>query len=228
MFRRRAMHFSWSEVAERMLDAFQRADQAREPRSEVHGRWLVAAAAPIPEFSSFAGWYRENIEVVQSGAFERLKALPAESPRFIQRQVRKSPWPEVYTFTMQVRPNAFHSLAMSICGETEEERASVKFDLCTGHATRGFVSDGWMLLDARISRVGGDFLCQAVVRGDWSPVLRCGLVMYRGHHYTNSKRKRQGLLVSHLSLSRGLPLAARVVRFSRLRSVLGRFLSGRA
>jgi hypothetical protein len=209
MYSRRASHFSWGRVAERMLDAFEGVgvDEGR-PEPEREGRWLISRGRDIAEFSSFDGWHAENIDIVDENGAQRLLAPPADSPRFMWRTVPKKPWPEVYTFSMQVRPNGHNALTLWLCGETDEERASVRFDLCTMTASAGLVSSNWILLDYRLTRVGEDVICHAAIRSDWAPSLRCQLVMNRGAVFTNDpKERRYGLQISRISLSHGLTTA---------------------
>lgn len=212
-FRRRASHFTWARVAERMLDAFSGRDQAARSEPDRLGRLLVAPPHHVPEprFASLATWRAHNVTVETSKDAERLVPGSDKPLHYIRRDLWKHPWPETYTFTATARPNGRDAVVMWLCGELDDERVEVKFNLETLEASPGRTTNGWVLLDAHAVKVGDEVLCQVVAQTDYAPILRCYLLLSRaGKLEFQPGPEEPGLEIRRVQLGKGVGLIADV------------------
>jgi hypothetical protein len=212
-FRRRASHFNWARVAERMLDAFTGRDQAIPSEPMRHGQLLVVPPPVVTDarFSSLATWRAQNVRVEHAQGADRLVPISAKPLHYVRRDVPKNPWPETFTFTFTVRPNGRDEVAAWLCGELDDERAEVRFDLERLEASPGRTTHGWVLLDATAVRVGQEVLCQVVAQSDHAPVLRCYvLVARRGKVEFQAEADEPGIAIRRLQLGKGVGLIADV------------------
>lgn len=130
---------------------------------------------------------------------------------YVRRDVRKHPWPETFTFTFTVRPNGRDEVAAWLCGELDDERAEVRFDLDRLEASPGRTTNGWVLLDANTVRVGDEVLCQIVAQSDYAPILRCYVLVARGGRVEfQAEADEAGIAIRCLQLAKGVGLIADV------------------
>jgi hypothetical protein len=128
---------------------------------------------------------------------------------FVRRDVAKNPWPETVTFTFTIRPNGRDDLTVWLCGELDNERAEVRFDLSRLEASAGRTTNGWVLMDANAVRVGEEVLCQVVAQSDYAPILRCYLLLSRsGSIEFEAEPEEQGIRIRQLQLGKGVGLIA--------------------
>jgi hypothetical protein len=209
-FRRRALHFTWAQVAERMLETFSGREQESraEPRRE--GDLLVAPPPPVadPRIARLGTWRTKNAVVQAHGDAERL--TPAPGPvHYLRRDLAKYPWPETFTLSFTVRPNGRDNLVVWLCGQMDEERMEVRFDLAAAEACYGRTTNGWALLEATALRVGDEVLCQVVAHSDWAPILRCYLLLMRGDALEfEAEPDEPGLVIRRVQLTKGMGLIA--------------------
>ena len=209
--RRRASHFTWAEVAERILDALSGRDGAARPAPVRQGRLLLAPPAPVADehFSSLSAWRRHNVTVSPADGAERIIPTAGSALHFVRRDVRKHPWPETFTFTCTVRPNDQDQLVVWLCGEFDNERTEVRFDLTSPQAIPGRATNGWTLLGANAVRLGEEVLCQLVAQSDYSSVLRCYVLLARdGKVEFESNAEDPGLEIGRVQLCEGMGLVA--------------------
>jgi hypothetical protein len=129
---------------------------------------------------------------------------------YARRDLRKCPWPETFTFTFTVQPNGGDGVVVWLCGESDDERAEVRFDLETLEASPGRTTHAWVLIDANIVRVGDETVCQVIAQSDWAPILRCYLLISRGGkvEFTVEGDNEAGLEFRRLQLAKGIGLIA--------------------
>jgi hypothetical protein len=207
-FRRRASHFTWAQVAERMLATFAGRDQEVRCEPGRQGNVLIAPPPAIRDsrFSSLANWRKHGVAV--EGA-ERIIPTSDRPLHYVRRDLRKHPWPETFTFTFTVRPNGREDVVVWLCGELDDERAEVRFDLASLEASPGRATHGWVLLDAIAVRVGEEILCQVVVHSDYAPVLRCYVLLARaGKIEFQAGSQESGIEIRRLQLRKGIGLIA--------------------
>ena len=210
-FRRRASHFTWAQVAQRMLDTFAGRDQVARSEPDQHGRLLVAPPPPgaDPRFSTLTTWRMHNVTVDAVEGANRLTPMPDRPLHYIRRDLRKHPWPETFTFTFTVRPNGRDDVVVWLSGELDDERAEVRFDLASLEAGPGRTTNGWALLDANAVRVGDEVLCQVVAQSDYAPVLRCYILFARdGKIEFQPGSDKPGIEIRRLQLGKGVGLIA--------------------
>lgn len=210
-FRRRASHFTWAQVAQRMLDTFTGRDRVVRNEPEQVGRTLIAPPAPVndPRFGSLAAWRPQNVNIESADGADRIIPVGDRPLHYARHDLRKYPWPETFTFTFTVRPNGRDNVAVWLCGEVDDERAEVRFDLETLQASPGRTTNGWVLLDAKAARVGEEVLCQVVAQSDWAPILRCYLLLSRsGKVEFQAEADEPGIEIRRLQLAKGVGLVA--------------------
>lgn len=210
-FRRRASHFNWTQAAERMIDTFTGRDRLVRSDPAQVGRMLVAPPQPVhdPRLSSLADWRPHNVRIEPAGNAERMVPIPDRPLHYARRDLRKHPWPETFTFTFTIHPNGRDDIAVWLCGELDDERAEVRFDLATLQASPGRTTHGWALLDANAVQLGEEVLCQVVAQSDWAPVLRCYLLLARsGKVEFEAEEDEPGIEIRRLHLGRGVGLIA--------------------
>ena len=210
-FRRRALHFTWSQVAQRMLDAFTGHEQAPRAEPQYHGRLLLAPPPSVPDrrFVELSTWRTHNATVVADGSSERLIPTTDKLLHYARHDARKYPWPETFTFTFSVKAGGSDGVVVWLAGEIDDERAEVQFDLEAMEASPGRTTHGWVLLDANIIRVGDEVLCQVIAQSDWAPVLRCYLLVSRaGKLEFPAATDERGLEIRRLNLAKGVGMIA--------------------
>ena len=212
LFRRRALRFTWAQVAERMLDTFLgRSQQAREEPRRV-GDLLIAPPPPVsdPRFAKLTTWRAKNAAVAPVADGECLTALPGPV-HYLRYDLPKYPWPETFTLSFTVRPNGRDNIAVWLCGELDEERLEVRFDFETLEVSHGKITNGWALLEATALRLGDEVLCQVVALSDWAPILRCYLLLTKGEAVEFAAGADEaGLEIRRVRLSSGVGLIADV------------------
>ncbi|MGZ2410656.1 hypothetical protein ACUXST_000053 [Sphingomonas sp. F9_3S_D5_B_2] len=207
-FRRRASHFTWSRVAERMLDTFAGRSEEVKPEPRQQGTLLIAPPAKVsaPRFSELATWQCKNVAVTPRAEAEALVPLQGQN-HFLRSELNKNPWPETFTLTFNVRPNGRDNLGVWLCGEFEEERAEARFDLQSLDVSTGRIANGWGLLQANAIRRGDEVVCQMVVHSDWAPVLRCYMLLARGESLDfEPDANEPGLEIRRIMVEKGLGL----------------------
>jgi len=210
-FRRRASHFTWADTSQRMLDTLSGRDLPQRLAPDRQGRLLLAPPQPVnePGFTSLAGWWAHNVEIKPVAGAEQVVPTTDRRLHYVRRDLRKYPWPETFTLTFTVRPNGRDDVAVWLCGEFDDERAEVRFDLTTLEVRPGRTMNGWVLLDANAVRVGDEILCQVIAQTDWAPLLRCYLlVARRGRIEFPAEEDEPGLAIRRLSLGKGVGLIA--------------------
>jgi len=210
-FRRRASHFTWGQVAQRMLDTFAGRDQATRREPTRQGKLLIAPPPAVSDtrFSSLANWRLHGLEVEAVDGTERVKPASDRLLHYVRRDLRKHPWPETYTFTFTVRPNGHDNVAVWLCGELDDERAEVRFDLSTLEASPGRTTHGWVLLDSNMLRVDDEVVCQVIAQSDYAPVLRCYiLIMREGKFEFEAEPDEPGIEIRRPQLGKGVGLIA--------------------
>ena len=211
-FRRRASHFTWGQVAERMLDAFTNGHVHASTEPRRMGNLLVAPPRPMKpglRLGDLGSWRRHHMDVVPSPDGHRLVPSTEKPLHYVRRDIGAHPWPETYTVSVKVRPNGRDDLVVWLAGEFDDERAEVRFDASNLRASPGRTTNGWVLLDADVVRVGEDVLCHMVVQSDWAPVVRCYLLLARGPRIEfQADADEPGLEVSSFRLSHGVGLVA--------------------
>lgn len=213
-FRRRASHFTWGQVAERMLDAFAngQAHAAAEPRR--FGNLLVATPTPVKRslgVEELANWRRHHMEVTPTSSGHRLVPSAEKPLHYTRRDLVANPWPETYTLSVRIRPNGRDDLVVWLAGELDDERAEVRFDVSNLRVSPGRTTNGWVLLDAHALAVGDEVLCHMVVQSDWAPLVRCYLLLARGPRIEfNAGSDEPGLEISDFRLGHGVGLVAQL------------------
>ena len=210
-FRKRALHFNWPRVAERMLATFSGRDTVAPPEPEQHGGFLVRPPAPLDDrrIPDLAKWRTHHARVEASDGGHRITPIPPRPLHFVRLDLVKHPWPEVFTLTFKVRPNGSNDLRVWLCGENDDELAEVYFDIAALRARPGRTTNGWILLDSNLVRVGDDLLCQIVAQSDWAPILRCYLMMARdGRAEFEAGDDEPGLEIRGVQLGKGAGLLA--------------------
>lgn len=209
--RRRASHFTWSQVAQRMLDTFTGRDRLAIIEPDRTGGMLVAPPSPINDrrFGSLAAWRARNVRIEPAGSAERMIPTSDKPVHYARHDLAKHPWPETFTMTFTVRPNGRDDVSVWLCGEIDDERAEVRIDLATLQASPGRTTNGWVLLDAKAVRVGDEVLCQVVAQSDYAPILRCYLLLARnGKLEFQVDGEEPGMEFRRLQLGKGIGLIA--------------------
>lgn len=212
-FRRRANHFTWAQVAERMLTTFAGRDQVVRCEPGRQGNLLIVPPPAIcdPRFSLLANWSAHSAEVGAVDRTERVMPTPDKTLHYVRNDLRKHPWPETFTFTFTVRPNGRDNVVVWLSGEFDDERAEVRFDLASLEASPGRTTHGWVLLEANAVRIDDEVLCQVVVQSDWAPILRCYLILARsGKVEFQAQPNESGLEIRRLQLGKGVGLIAEI------------------
>ena len=212
-FRRRASHFTWSHVAQRMLEAFTGRDRLVRAEPSRHGSLLIAPPAPIADarFESLANWRAQNVRIEAADSAERMTPISDRPLHYVRRELRKHPWPETFTFTFTVRPNGRDDITVFLCGELDDERVEVRFDLAALETSPGRTTNGWVLLDANAVRVGDEILCQIVAQSDFAPILRCYIFAARdGKVEFQPADEEPGIEIRRIRLGKGVGLIADV------------------
>ena len=210
-FRRRASQFTWAHTAQRMLDTLSGRDLSDRCEPGRQGNLLVAPPVQVadPDFSSLAKWRAYNIAIEASGDSARLRPTAEKPLHYIRRDVRKNPWPETFTFTFTVKPNQRDDMVVWLCGEFDNERAEMLFDLNNMEVGIGRTTNNWVLLDSNIVRVGDEVLCQVVAQSDYAPVIRCYLALARSRDIEfNAEADESGIQVRRLQLGKGVGFVA--------------------
>lgn len=212
-FRRRAKHFTWGRVAERILDTFNGRDRQAQRESVRQGDLLVTAPVPVTDgrFASLSNWKAQNVTIVPDGGAELLVPTGDKPLHYARRDVVKYPWPETFTLSFLVRPNGRNDIAVWLCGEFDDERAEVRFDLAALEASPGRVTGHWQLLDSSVIAVGEDILCTVVAQSDWAPILRCYLMLSRDSKVEfTAGADEPGIAIRRVQLGKGIGLVADV------------------
>lgn len=212
-FRRRASHFTWAEVAQRMLETLSGRDGIARLEPTCQGRLLAAPPTPVTDaqFPSLAKWRAHNIRIESADWAERLVPVSTNPLHYVRKDLRKHPWPETFTFTFTVRPNGRDDLVVWLCGEQDNERAEVRFNLTTLEASAGRTTNGWVLMGAYAVPIGDEILCQIVAHSDYAPILRCYLLLARaGSIEFEAEANEPGIGIRRLQLGNGVGLMADV------------------
>jgi hypothetical protein len=212
-FRRRASRFTWGQVAQRMLDTFTGRDEVIRAEVFRHGHLLVAPPAAVGDkrFSSLGAWRAQNVTIQPGNHGERMIPVTERPLHYARRELRKHPWPETFTISFMVTPNGRNDVAVWLCGEFDDERAEVRFDLDSLEASPGRTVGKWHLLDASAVKVGDQVLCHMVAQSDWAPVLRCYVLLSReGRIEFAADESEPGLEIDRLHLGKGVGLIADV------------------
>jgi hypothetical protein len=102
-------------------------------------------------------------------------------------------------------------LMVWLCGELDNERVEVRFDLKRLESSPGRTTHGWVLVDTSVVRVGDELLCQIVAQSDYAPVLRCYLLLERGGKLEfPADADEPGLEIRGLQLATGVAFVADV------------------
>jgi hypothetical protein len=221
-FRRRASHFTWAQVAQRMLDAFAGRDQVARCEPVQQGNLLIAPPPAVPDsrFPSFANWRSHGVKVEAVEGAERVIPTPEKPLHYVRRDLRKHPWPETFTFTFTARPNGRDDVVVWLSGELDDERAEVRFNLETLEVSPGRTTHGWVLLDANAVRVGDEVLCQVVVQSDYAPILRCYVLLARTAKIEfGAVSDEPGIQIRRLHLGKGVGLVADLCDTASIASV---------
>ena len=210
--RRRASHFTWAEVAQRMLDTLSGRDGAARIEPDRQGQLLVAPPPLLASHgSSLATWRSHSVRVEKTEGMERVVPTPGKPLHFVRKDGRKNPWPETFTFTFIVRPNGRDQVAVWLCGEFDNERAEVRFDLASLEASTGRTTNGWVLLDAKAVPLGDEVVCQVVAQSDYAPILRSYLLVARdGGVEFEAEADEPGLEIRRVQIGKGVGLVADV------------------
>lgn len=210
--RRRASHFTWAAVAQRMLDTLFGRDAAAGIDANRQGRLLVSPPAPVPsDVASLAGWRTHHVRVEPAHGTERIVPTSGKPLHFVRKDVRKDPWPETFTFTFIVRPNGTDQVVVWLCGEFDNERAEIRFDLTALEPSAGRTTNGWVLLDAKAVPFGDEVVCQVIAQSDYAPILRSYILLARaGNVEFEAGTDEPGLEIRRVQLGKGVGLVAEV------------------
>ena len=208
-FRRRALHFTWAQVAERMLETFSGREQESraEPRRE--GDLLVAPPPAVadPRIARLGTWRTKNAVVQAHGDAERLtffRAGPLSAARPRQISVAGDLYAELHG--PPERPRQSGCLAVRANGRGAHGSA---LRPCRSRGVYGRTTNGWALLEATALRVGDEVLCQVVAHSDWAPILRCYLLLMRGDALEfEAEPDEPGLPIRRVQLTKGMGLIA--------------------
>lgn len=209
--RRRAIHFTWANTAQRMLDTFTGRDITVRDEPYRQGRMLLAPPVEVNDerFPSLAAWRAQNVEVQPATGAERIIPISDKPLHYVRRELRKYPWPETFTFTFTIRPNGRDDVVVWLAGEVDDERVEVRFDLTTLQTSPGRTTNGWILLDANVARIGDEILCQLVAQSDWAPVVRCYMLLARdGKIEFHKQDDEPGIEIRRIRLAKGVGLIA--------------------
>jgi hypothetical protein len=207
LYRRRAMHFTWGAVAERMLQSLEGRDPPVNPPAKRFGDLLVTQPVPVedPGFASLAAWHVRSANVEQDADGERLVPTATRDTHYARLELYKKPWPQTFTLTFFARTDGVHDLRVWLSGETSDEKAEVHFALGAATASERRTSGGWACLDAKAIRVDDWVLCQMVVQSDWAARVRCSLIVARGNELTfEAAPGAAGVTISGLQLAVGV------------------------
>ena len=210
-FRRRASHFTWTELAQRMLDTFEGHDVAVPAEPERIGEMLVAPPPAVVEdgVTSLATWRAQNVTITPTNGADLIVPVSERPLHYVRRELRKYPWPETFTFTFTARPNGRDDIAVWLCGEFDDERVEIRFDLENLEVSPGRTTHDWVLLDAKAVRDGDEVICQVVAQSDYAPILRCYILLSRdGKTEFQIGAEEPGLEIRRIQLGKGVGFVA--------------------
>jgi hypothetical protein len=215
MSRRRALHFTWAEVARRILEPLESSSPTRPSTPAEHGDWLIKEPAAITdrEFGSLSTWDHKYVALADDGEGQIIRPTGGRNTHYVRRTVRKNPWPEAFTLTFIMKPEGRNRLRAWFCGENTNERTELHFDLEKLTVRERKPRNGWALVDSLMTRSGDGVLCQLVVLSDWAPLMRCMLLLAADDDLRFDDHDAPwGVWLSRVELARGIPFATRTSR----------------
>lgn len=180
----KAKPHNWESVAEKMLNAIEKksalatipqenASVVNPPINYFYNPVLQAREWRLAEIS-----LGEARPLSDSSPIWMMPLYPSRKKayHYIQRRIRKSPWPVPLALSVLVRPLAGKKFGVWLFGHDHSARAQVSFDLETGRIIQYFGRGGWEVNEASLTPLkDGVFACTVLAQTDYSPIAGCSV-----------------------------------------------------